>query len=95
VSVTSRPVEIMLGMMARNAAATIGIKATTYPGIFKLDGDRLIVCWNLEPWTSPKAGGQLVFSPDGEKLAVSSGNGQIEIFTAPPAAASQKFFAGE
>jgi uncharacterized protein (TIGR03067 family) len=31
----------------------IGLKATTYPGIFKLDGDRLIVCWNLEPWTSP------------------------------------------
>jgi uncharacterized protein (TIGR03067 family) len=31
----------------------IGFKGTTYPGIFKLDGDRLIVCWNLEPWTSP------------------------------------------
>lgn len=31
----------------------IGLKATTYPGIFKLDGDRLTVCWNLEPWTSP------------------------------------------
>ena len=31
----------------------LGLKATTYPGIFKRDGDRFIVCWNLEPWTSP------------------------------------------
>lgn len=31
----------------------IGFKATTYPGIFKRDGERLIVCLNLEPWTSP------------------------------------------
>jgi uncharacterized protein (TIGR03067 family) len=30
----------------------IGLKATTYAGIFKFDGDRLIVWWNLEPWTS-------------------------------------------
>ena len=30
-----------------------GLRATTYPGIFKLDAGRLIVCWNLEPWTNP------------------------------------------
>ena len=50
-----------------------GLKAISHPGIFKLDGDRLIVCWNLEPWlstsgpaarptpkdfTAPKASGQ-------------------------------------
>jgi uncharacterized protein (TIGR03067 family) len=28
-----------------------GLKATTYPAIFKLEGERLTVCWNLEPWT--------------------------------------------
>jgi uncharacterized protein (TIGR03067 family) len=37
---------------------SIGAKATMYPGIFKRDGDRLVVCWNLEPW----------FSPDGPAL---------------------------
>ena len=36
-----------------NLIRQIGLKGTTYPGIFKLDGDRLIVCWNLEPWASP------------------------------------------
>jgi len=32
---------------------SIGLRYTTYPGIFRLDGERLIVCLNLEPWTSP------------------------------------------
>lgn len=30
----------------------MGLKATSYPGIFKRDGKRLIICWNLDEWNS-------------------------------------------
>lgn len=50
----------------------IGLKATTYPGIFKLDGDRLIVCLNLEPWTSPDGP---AMRPMPKKFAAPKGSG--------------------
>jgi WD40 repeat protein len=42
----------------------------------------------------PSPAADLLFSPDGEKLAVSSGNGQIEIFSAPRTP-SLKLFVGD
>jgi uncharacterized protein (TIGR03067 family) len=53
---------------------SIGLKATTYPGIFKLDGDRLIVCWNLEPWTSPKGP---AMRPVPKEFAAPKGSGLV------------------
>jgi uncharacterized protein (TIGR03067 family) len=49
-----------------------GLRYTTYPGIFQLDGDRLIVCLNLEPWTSPDGP---ALRPTPQEFAAPKGSG--------------------